>query len=1173
MTRPNRVFVKNQYMLKLYNTYTFLLLCFSTSLMLAQAPSRNTFKAHSVLSDGQIFKLAVTESGLYKIGLSEIREMGITTNIDPESISIWSNRGGMMPEPLSAERVDDLEQIPVYWSGNDNSNWENDEYIILYAEGADLMSFDPSINKYKKDKNIYDQTSYIFLKIGDDKRLDISSTSSPGSADVSHSTFTDAQFWEEDRYNLLGLYSSTIGSGKKWYGEIFSNVRTQDYTAFFDFNNTVPGSAINVEAEFANRSNRSSTARVVLNGEAAQKTVSAVDVTSSISTYARIAGVDLMTTAPTTSPLRQSDFNLQLEVNGNGSIFESWLDHIAIELQKELIYKNQPLYFQNKDLDPSEITEFLISKENDAQLEVWNITNAITTTSIIPSSQSSQSVSIRVNADPADRFVAFDPEADYPAPAFVEEITNQDLHAIDDAELIIVYHPEFRAAAERLADHRRSFSNLIVVTTSVQEIYNEFSGGRQDPVAIRNFAKMIFDRSDNFRYLCLFGDGSYDFRGLDENLPFSSFVPVYETEESLDPIEAFPTDDFYALLNDNEGGDLVGAIDIAVGRIPVMTGTEAEQVVDKIIRYDNSLEAMGDWRNRIAFVADDEDSNQHLNQSIQLGNRIESMYPEFNQEKIFFDAFPQVATVGDERYPDAKKAINNNMFKGLLVINYFGHGGPKGWAQERVLELNDINSWTNQNKYPLFVTATCTFTGYDDPEARSGGELTFINPNGGSIGLVTTVRAVYSNSNRTLTFAFFDRLFDKEQDGSRLSVGQILMNAKNANSQDTLRSNARKFTLIGDPSLQLSLPEYRVRTTEINENSINEGIDTIGALQIVTVSGYIAGEEDQDTISSFNGTLIPTVFDKRKELFTLGQDDRSFVKKFEVQNNVLFKGNTEVKDGRFKFTFVVPKDIDYRYGYGKISYYAFDESNNDATGLFEDIVIGGSSDNVSLDDIGPEITLFMNDENFVDGGVTGPDPILLVKLYDDFGINVTGNSIGHDLTGILDGDTQNSFIMNDYYESEPGDFRRGVVRYPLNDLEPGMHTIKVRAWDISNNLAEAEISFEVIGHENPVLINTLTFPNPFIDRVYFQFEHNLAGKDLQLELEIFDALGRTIRIIEQELRPSTYTYRDLYWDGTDSRGTRVQAGLYFYRIGIKYFDMDGSSYSSNASSGSIMVGQ
>ena len=847
---------------------------------------------------------------------------------------------------------------------------------------------------------------------------------------------------------------------------------------------------------------------------------------------------------------QSENINVKISYPPVSAASEGFLDYIDMNGRRQLIMTGQQMILRDlKSLDyPS--TTYPLSNVNNNTV-VWDITNPLSPLSQEFTSNGS-SLNFGASSDELKTFVAFDKTAALLKPTAVGKVTPQNVHGIDNLDMVIIYPEIYESAASQLAAHRESYSGLTVATVEINQIFNEFSSGRVDPTAVRDFAKMLYDRNERFKYLLLIGDGSFDYRNINGDNEANGInhntMVVYETQQSLDPITGFPSDDYFGLLSENEGGDnLLGAVDIAIGRLPVRTVEEARIVVEKIISYDTASSTLGDWRNRIAFVADDEDSNTHFRDANRIANMVKNSFENFNLDKIYLDAYQQESTSGGEKYPAVSDAINANVFKGLLAINYLGHGGWKGWTQERVLGITDIQSWSNYNKLPLFVTATCSFTGYDDPTLTTGGEEVFLSEKGGAIGLFSTVRAVYASSNYQLTRSVFDTIFTKV-DNEYASLGEILRVAKNSSSASV--QNSRKFTLIGDPAQKLALPEYNVGTTKINGRELTGiQLDTIKALQKVTIEGVITDDAGQ-VIQNFNGKIFPTIYDKEITLYTLGQDRGSNVAPFDIQKNIIFKGTASVTNGRFQFTFVVPKDINFEYGRGKISYYATDESSKDATGSYEDIVIGGTDTNALADTEGPDIEVFMNDTTFAFGGITNANPVLLVKLSDDNGINVVGNSIGHDLTGVLDENTQNTYQLNDFYESALDDYRKGTVRFPLFDLTPGRHQIRVRAWDVANNNAEAYTEFLVAESAEIALDHVLNYPNPFTTNTNFQFEHNFADQLLDVQVDIFTVSGRLVKTIEDQVLSNGFRITNIQWDGTDDFGDRLAKGVYLYKVKV-----------------------
>jgi len=601
------------------------------------------------------------------------------------------------------------------------------------------------------------------------------------------------------------------------------------------------------------------------------------------------------------------------------------------------------------------------------------------------------------------------------------------------------------------------------------------------------------------------------------------------------------------LVTEDDGVSLNGDVDIAVGRIPARDAFSADKFVDKVIFYDTDPNRFRDWRNQLLFVGDDGDRNLHTNQANQIADSTIQRHGFFNVDKILFDAFQRVTTSGGIRFPQANQALNRNAFRGSLVTNYLGHGGPTGWAQERVLQIEDIESWDNFERLPLIITATCSFAGYDDHTDLPGGEVAVMKPDGGAIALLTTVRAVFASSNFTLTKGVFDEIF-KVENGLGLPMGEILRVSKNGNGASF--NNNRKFTLLGDPAQRLAIPQFNVGTSTINGRSVQSTsiVDTLRALEKVTITGFVYDNEG-NVMTDFNGRVYPTIFDKTSNLQTFGQGDNE-VKDFELRKNILFKGTASVKDGLFSFEFVVPKDIDYNFGLGKISYYA-EDGTRDANGFYNNIIIGGTSPNPIVDDQGPIVDVFMNTEDFVSGGTTSKDPVLLVNISDDNGINIGGISIGHDLTAVLDDQTQDTYVLNDFYTAELDNFSKGTVRFPLFDIEEGLHRINVKAWDTSNNSGEGSTEFLVFNSEESVLKHVLNYPNPFTTNTNFQFEHQLSGQDLQILVQIFTVSGRLVKTIEKDTYADGFRVTDVNWDGKDDYGDRLARGVYLYRIKVK----------------------
>ena len=1099
------------------------------------------FKERSILADGDFHKIGVRNSGIVRITHNFlVNTMGIpASQINPGSIKIYGNRGGVLEEEIAKSRVDDLEEIPYLMVDGGDGRFDPNDYILFYGEGSSTYKVREGV--YQFQNGIYDEFNYFFITNNNTQRKIFAQANQPSAGDRTFDSYTYYQRLEEDRVNLLDEFISAQGSGKDWYGDYFGGSSLmRQYTGGFNTSGLVNNSQLTLGLAFASRSASSHSISGTFNTQPFSLNIGPVNTSNIEALYARRI-VQSVTSVYTGQP----EIDVVLRLNPVGQT-EGWLDYLEFKGEKELVFQGTPLRFHHTESTSVSRSSYRIS--NASQAIIWDITDPLQPLSIQSSLIGSTREFISSSAEGLREFIAFIPDASHPLPDYFGRVANQNLHALQEAELAIIYHPDFRDAAIRLRDYKRN-RGIVTIAVSTEEVFNEFAGGKRDVTGIREFSRMLYKRFEGYRYLLLIGDASFDYKHINDHYPDHNFVPAYQTRESLHPIEAFPSDDFYGLLSDNEGSDLRGQLEIGVGRLPAKDIREATTMVDKIIQYESDPRSLGDWRLNVGFTADDGDFNTHFRQAERISARTEAKFPLFNQQKVYFDAFERLSTSGGGRYPAATEAINNNIIRGQLVLNYLGHGGPKGWAQERVLQISDVQSWDNEFKLPLLITATCSFTAYDDPKLESAGEISIIRERGGAIGLMTTVRAVFSLENERLTAEVFDTIFSREN-LRFLPLGEIMRRAKNNNWQDTIRVNARKFALIADPSMRLGIPGHHIQVTAINDIPIAEFRDTVGAREKIKISGQIIKENGQN-FNDFNGTVFPTVFDKKSIISTLGNDPRSRVENFDLYKSILFKGSATVQSGQFSFEFIIPNDINYTPGNGRISLYATSYQNEDAGGYFNQMTIGGDSGTEILDKEGPLIDLFLNDENFLPGGITNPNPTLLIKLFDESGINVTGAGIGHDLVAFLNGDEQNPIILNDFYESEKDNFRAGMVRYPLTGLSPGLNHIRVRAWDVVNNSSESILEFRVVESEDGKIDRLYNFPNPFSTLTEFMFEHDLSGSDLDILIRIYTISGKLIKTIEHTLFSAGNRVNEIYWDGRDDFGDRIGIGVYPYKVLIK----------------------
>ncbi len=1110
--------------------YILLLVILIAPCSMAVLPHKNS----SVLATGRWFKLAVANTGIHKITYADLVGMGLDpATIQPANLRLYGNGGGMLPEVNSAPRVDDLRENSIQVVDGGDGKFDDGDYLLFFGEESGKWTFDNVTHQFSHSTNGFSDSTYYYLTadLGAGKRIQAQPSSILPANSYSF-RFDDYTFHELDQRNL-------IKSGRIWYGEIFDNVKNS-----WDFDFLIPNidsmSALQIKTYVAARAPVNSYFSIYSNG--VKKDSVQVDYTEqdSYSLYAKFKVKRTLIQ----NPAAQQNISLSYRLPADNSL--GWLNYLELSYVRNLIWTGPQMPFRDvNSTGPAKNTEFNLRKATAAVI-IWDVTRKDDIRRIgVKFNDTTKLLTFRLPTDTLREFIAFDGSETYPV-RFCGSVENQNLHALEPTTLVIFTHPLFLVQAEQLAElHRKTNGTTTQVVTTTQ-VYNEFGCGQPDVTAIRDFMKMLYDRGtptgNQPKYLLLFGDGSYDPK---HRIPGNNnMVPTFQSTESLKFIGTYVTDDYFGIMGDNEGQESNGDIDVGIGRFPVSTVTEAQVMVDKIIRYSNvSAEVMASWRNTVTFVADDENDNLHMHQAEELVGIVSKKYPIYDVNKIYFDAYKMIQIPAGNRFPDVNKAINQAVEKGSLILNYTGHGGEDGWSFEKCLTVADINSWTNRNRLPVFVTATCEFSRFDNPERFTAGEMVILQPNGGAIALYSTTRLALATSNFRLDTSFFSHLMDKDANGEYLKMGDLIRLSKNYNGNN---NNIRNFVLLGDPAQSIAFPKYNVRTLSINNEAVNQPDTTLG-LSTVTVKGHI---EDiyGAKITSFNGTLNATVFDKEVTYTTLGNTSDSYPENFEAQNSILYAGKTVVKDGGFSYSFVLPLDIALQFGKGKLSHYAVDLTDGfDAGGYSDRIIIGGRDPSVNPENTGPEIGLYLDNRNFISGSQTGISPLLVADLFDTNGINYVGLGIGHEIVATLDNNMAHSLVLNDKFEPLTGSSSRGRVLSPFENLASGRHTLTLKAWDMFNNSSEKSITFFVSAVPQLNVKSIINTPNPLHTCTYFRFEQQQFTGGLDVTIRICDVSGHEVMTINRSFA-SPVELPEIYWDGTDMNGRKLSSGIYPYKI-------------------------
>ena len=1104
------------------------------------------YVTNSSLSNGSWYKIAIPTDGVYKIDKQLLQSLGVdVANLSPSSVNVYGNASGRLSESNAGFYFDDLIKNPILAIGESDGVFNDGDYFAFYAAGPHRWDY-TNLNGFERIQNIYSDVAHYFIHID--------ATDAPSriqtidnSSLVATTTVTDYNYYaihEEEKYNL-------VKGGQRWYGELFDGFLTQS----FSFN--VPDILLNqpVTIRYALATN-ARTGGNFFQFKQNNQLLATQNASAVSGDYARNAS--FFTYQPTSS-----NQNISITFNRVNPTIKGYLDFLTLTCRRNLVFDGTQFQFRDlESVGAGNISKFSISTTN-AGLIIWDVTNKRNPMSLTTANLTS-AIEFKQNTDTLHEFIAFS-LANLLTPSAIGFVQNQNLHGLPNKDYVIVTHPSFLNQAERLAAlHEANGTSTHVVTT--EQVYNEFSCGTPDATAIRRMMKMFYDRAglvDSLKpkHLLLFGDATYDPKNRvgDNNY----FVPSFQVLNSENHIAALVTDDYFGLLDDNAGINGSDQMRIGVGRLLISTQEQAVQQVNKIEHYMKNgsqffsggpndccsgdlSSSFGDWRNNYTLITDDEEGGYFVNVDAEpVSQHVYASHPEMNVDKIYSDAFVQTSGAGGERYPAVYDAITDRIERGSLITNYVGHGGEVGAAEERIITIPQIQAWSNINKLGLFVTATCEFTKFDDPSRVSAGEWVSLNPTGGAIALMTTTRSVYFGVNSTTIDAFYNFVFEREPSGEPMTFGKIIQLTKN-NSQ--FSENRRCFSLIGDPALQIALPRFNVVTDSINHVAVNQFNDTIKALSKMHVTGHL---EDVfgNKLSGFNGVVSPTILDKVKLNSTLMNDPESPLISFKTQKNALYKGKATVLNGDFQFEFLVPKDIDYSFGKGRISYYA-NNAVTDAFGFDTNFVVGGINTNAQQDNQGPAIQVYLNDNSFVNGGTTSTSPLLIVEAFDESGINTVGNGVGHDLIAILDGNSGDPIVLNNYYTASLDNYQSGKINYTLRNLTPGEHTLDVKIWDVNNNSSVQRLLFTVIDEDQVALQKVLNYPNPFTTKTTFFFEHNQSCASLETQIQIFTVSGRLVRTINQTVPTAGFRIDGIDWDGKDDYGDQLAKGVYVYKISI-----------------------
>ncbi len=1093
----------------------------------------HNLSSQSVLEKEGLIKVATVKEGVHKIDLAFIESIGLNAeDINPNRIQVYGMPGGHIPQANSVNYPFDPQPIPVKINANQNSVFDSNESVCFYADAVTNLNYNFDQESYQYSNNLFSDNLYFFIDFNADENRPIESVdANESSVDKIIDWFDAVYFHEIDQTNILR-------SGREWYGESFSVNKTQNFS--FELSNEMAQSqVVALTTRYIAQTYNSANLNIRLNNFdlASEGMPTVSDFT--IFPYRQKGEIVLNHSTLTTSLLSGNELSVQIshEALGSGRS-DGYLDYIFLNVPQKLKYKDDQIVLRHREFQKSGNYQLKFDGLNTSHF-VWDVTDLMNYNEL---NLENQTFNFSQTEEMGERkFVVFD-ESDAYEISYIGDVNPQNLKSGNTPDYLIIAYDDFISPATQLADFRRNHNGYQVKVASVSEIANEFGSGRRDVSAIRNYIKYYYQKNPGkLKYVLMLGAASYDYKERVANN--TNFVPVYQSRNSLHPVFTYASDDFYGFMDESEGfweeeSNNIDDIDIGIGRIPAKTAEEATGAINKIIHYESSPQVFNKWRNDIYFIADDEDGNLHHRNSELLSEYVIDNFGFYNINKLYLGAFEQEVFASTQRSPKMREAINNMVDKGALIVNYVGHGSENSWTNESILTKSMVNEWNNLDRLPLFVTATCEYGRFDNPNIVSGAQEMLLKQDGGAIALLTTSRPVESSSNATLNRAFFENVF-KTGNGNPQKLGDIIRNTKNSG---IVGVKNRNFILLGDPAVTLAEPKANLRIEDV----VNEegSTDTLNSMSKISVSGIVENSSNQK-LANFKGELTAEFYDKPIVSSTIDPGENIF--DYLIYDQVIYRGKSTIENGEFAFTFYVPKEIDYKIDNGKFSLYAKQEASLlDANGFNNDFFIGGSSTMSNSDNVGPDIKLFLNDRDFKSGDKTGSNVELIIDLFDEHGISIANSNINPGITFSIDG--REEIKLNGFFYYSLDSYQEGSLKYNISNLSEGSHYLTVTALDVFNNKSKSTIEFEVVGNEQLSILDFAMYPNPATDEVNFKLRQNRKNDEVEFNYQILNNQGQLI------YSHSYLTSNDLQqdvWNLKDSNGRKLSPGVYLVRVFLR----------------------
>ncbi len=1112
------------------NIFTLVIAAVALCVPRVSAFGLDTYAPQSVLSTGKWVKISVDQSGLYRIPVATLKSWGFS---DPSLVRVHGYGGRRIGEVLSASTyVDDL---PVTYSELTPSG------LVFYAVASDSWTYS-SDNYYHGELNPYTTVGYYFLTEAPAAEL-------PTTATAGASTPVSTAMARLHHECELTMPST---AGPIAVGEDLRAQRSRAFTF------ATPGRAeksVWFECQVAHRHVGAS---ALLSFEVDGKPVSRVaadDVPSTSSSHYVHGSVTATRHTAATSGLD----NVAVTVTYTPRLDPSFaaLDYLSLNYTRTLAMTKD-------DRDRVEFwsDDSQLSFEGPADMRVWDVTapHAVARVNTLAADGRH---TWTATAPSTRHYVAWNAAASLPAPKWEGSVAAQNLHGMQATpEMVIFAEPRLQGQARRIADLHLKLDSMTVTIVDPQQVYNEFGSGSPDVGAMRRYLKMVYDRGKAagkpLRYALLMGRPTLDHRNILESSRRSRTVTlptwvVTSSKQSLSDNESYPGDDFIAILDDDSGSNRkTDRVSIAVGRMPARNADDATVMVDKLYRYVYKSRD-GVWTNRLMMIADDGDAGEHLAQAERMIAQLEQTPgAQYTMNKVYVDAYPLLGGKCEGGRTDMYSMLD----QGVAWWFFTGHANDHSWTAESILTYKDITEGLYFRNVPFVLASTCDFMRWDNPSNLSGAEIMFSHPNGGAIGMISAARPVLIPNNDMFLSAIGRHALERDDSGRLLPPAEVLRLAKNdirdtRSNRPVADENRMRFAFMGDPAMRLVMPSNTIHIKSIGGKT--PGGDeqvVIPAMAEVDIEGEILSP-DGSLMGAFSGPMTFELYDAVESRLTQGRGDDGEPVAFDNMGRRLHVGSGTVQDGRFSVRLSMPSVISQNFRPATLSLFASDQATGSrAVGVTSDFYVYGATDPAVPDTVCPVIDrMVLNHDNFTDGEIVDPTPLLMASMHDNVGINVSTAGVGHQMTVTIDGTVTRSDVST-YYTPPVNPEGTGTVAYRLPAMQPGAHSLRMRVFDTSGNVCERELSFTVSDKVAPRIFEVYADANPASTSTNFYVRHDRPENIVQVKIEVFDLMGRPVWSSVQKSMSDNDLSAPVAWNLTDSNGHRVGRGIYLYRATV-----------------------